>query len=215
MTMAPRHRYPRLSAVDRMYLAIESPTAPMHFGALAIVDGGAPGAALLGHDGRVCLAEIRRVLDDRVRSIPELRRVIRPVGPLAGPPLWVEDPAFRIERHVGAMDLPNARAVEGEAGLLRLIEQRMAPSLDRAHPLWQAWFIGGMPDRRVAMLFMIHHAMADGLSAWRLARDLLAPPRATPEPPPMPTAWSRRGRNSRSTTPSRPGPAAVVCSAAT
>jgi WS/DGAT/MGAT family acyltransferase len=179
-------RIRRLRGVDQMYLALETPVTPMHFGALVILDG----RTLVDPAGRLRLAALRAQIDARLADVPELRRRIRHPGPLAGAPLWTDDPDPRIERHVGEFRLPSG--VDDEDALFRSIERLMAPPLDRSHPLWRVWFVTGLPDGRVALLFEVHHAMADGLSAMRLARALLTdgaadgmrrPPAATTSPP--------------------------------
>jgi WS/DGAT/MGAT family acyltransferase len=187
--MAPRAGpsgpYRRLRGVDQMYLAVETRSTPMHFGALVVLDG----RALLDADGRLCLQAIRERLAERVAGVPELRRVVHRPGPLAGGPLWIEDPDFRIERHVGEAVLPETG---DEDALLRFVETLMAPPLDRAHPLWRTWFVTGLPDGRVALLFIVHHALADGLGAMRLARALLADgpmPEARPAAGERAPAW--------------------------
>jgi WS/DGAT/MGAT family acyltransferase len=38
------------------------------------------------------------------------------------------------------------------------------------------WFITGLPERRVAVLIVVHHALADGLAAMRLGLSLLEAP---------------------------------------
>lgn len=159
----------RLRGIDQMYLALETPATPMHFGALVVLEG----AALCDADGRLRLPEIQRQLDVRTRAVPELRRMVHDPGCLAGAPLWVEDPAFRIERHVREAVLP---APGDDAALLRFVELLMAQRLDRSHPLWRLWCITGLSAGRVAMLVEVHHAMADGLGAMRLATALLGAP---------------------------------------
>jgi hypothetical protein len=37
----PTSGYRRLRGVDQMYLVLETPATPMHFGALVVLDGGA------------------------------------------------------------------------------------------------------------------------------------------------------------------------------
>jgi WS/DGAT/MGAT family acyltransferase len=157
-----------------MYLAVESPVTPMHFGALVILDG----ATLLDGRGRLRVDQVRRRLGRAVAAIPELRQVARGSGRLAGGPVWVDDVGFRIEHHVGTARL--TRGAADEAALLGFAERLMEPLLDRAHPLWRVWFITGLSDRRIGLLFIVHHAMADGASAHRLARSLFGDEPATP-----------------------------------
>lgn len=176
----------RLTGVDQMYLALESPATPMHFGALVVLDG----EALCAPDGGLRLALIRRHIDARTRAVPELRRIIHRPGPLAGAPLWIEDPGFRIERHVSEVPMPGPTNLADDEALLRFVEPLMAPLLDRARPLWRLSFVTGLPDGRIAALFVVHHALADGLTAMRLARSLLEAPLrdAGDRTPPVQTA---------------------------
>ena len=79
----------------------------------------------------------------------------------------------------------------------------MSSPLDRSHPLWEIWLIDGLEGGRVAVLEMLHHAMADGLAGVELATVLLdLEPRAPtahagdgwePAPPPNRTAVAVEG----------------------
>lgn len=178
-----------------MYLALESPVTPMHFGALVVLDG----APLCDGDERLRSVAIRRQLEARSASLPELRRVIHRPGPMAGPPLWVEDADFAIDRHVREVASPPSPGATDDDTLLRFAEALMAPPLDRSRPLWRMWFITGLPERRVAVLIAVHHALADGLGAMRLGLSLLEAPlssaggdrdaHAAPVTPPSPPRW--------------------------
>jgi WS/DGAT/MGAT family acyltransferase len=167
-----------------MYLAVETPTTPMHFGVLAILDG----ATLRDARGRLRLGEIRHQLAERVEALPELRSVLYRPGWPAGGPLWIDARDFRIERHVDGVAMPTRPS--DEAALLDFVEDIMAPLLDRADPLWHLWLITGLTGGRVAALFVIHHALADGATAMRLLRVLLtdrAPRSADGRAGPSPT----------------------------
>jgi len=124
-------------------------------------------------EGRLRLSDICLEIDRRLDDVPELRRVIFRPAPLAGPPLWIDDPAFRIDRQVTRAELPPP--ADG-AALLTLAERLMAPRLDRSRPLWRMWFVTGLPDGRVGVLMVLHHALADGMTAMRLVRALLDGP---------------------------------------
>jgi diacylglycerol O-acyltransferase len=168
-------RFPRLTAYDQHCLRVETPERPLQVGILAVLDG----RNLLDRAGRLRLADVRREIDGRVAGVPELRRVVFRTGPLAGRPLWVDDPAFRIERHVEEVELPSPG---DEAALLALVEQLMARPLDRSRPLWRMWFVTGSDAGRVGVLIVLHHALADGLTAMRMVRSLLEPPMSSVEP---------------------------------
>jgi WS/DGAT/MGAT family acyltransferase len=82
-----------------------------------------------------------------------------------------------------------------EASLLRTAELLLRPLLDRSHPLWELWFLTGLAGGRLAVLFKVHHAVADGLAAIALMTSLLDrepgaadPPRTGWRPTPAPPA---------------------------
>ena len=188
--------FARLSASDLINLAAELPTAPMHMGAVAILDG----APLCDEDGRLRLAGLRAQLDRRLAVVPRLRQVVHPTGPLGGRPVWTDDPAFRIERHVDAVALP-AHDGDPEESVLRLAARLLVTPLDRAYPLWRMWFVTGLPQGRVGLVVAIHHVLADGSATVRMLGALLseaaAVPPDAPEPPPTWPALVRDNVRSR------------------
>src|SRR5262252_8006127 len=86
----------RLSLADRSNFRIERPETPAHIAALCVVAS----APLLTASGELDLEMIKRRLTRRLARAPMLRKIIRPTPPFCGPPLWVDDPAFSIDRHV-------------------------------------------------------------------------------------------------------------------
>jgi diacylglycerol O-acyltransferase / wax synthase len=182
--------YDRLSLADRSNLRIERPATPLHIAGLCVVAA----APLLDGDGQLDLEMIKRRLTRRLRRVPMLRRIVHPAPPLGGPPLWIDDPAFSIENHIRS----TAVAPPGdEASLLAATERLLSPLLDRSHPLWELWFLTGLADAQVGMLFKVHHAVADGLAAVALlmsfldlAPDAPDPPDTSWTPTPAPTSWA-------------------------
>jgi diacylglycerol O-acyltransferase len=173
-------QYPRLSLADRSFLRFEHPNAPQHVAGLCVAEGG----LLLDAGGGLDLDLVRRRLQTRLVHVPELRRRVRPAPPLCGPPLWIDDPSFALERHVRVAPV----APPGdEAGLLRTTERLIVPPLDRSHPLWELWFLTGLEGGRLGILFKLHHAVADGLGAIALMTSLLGLDPDAPDPPA--TAW--------------------------
>jgi diacylglycerol O-acyltransferase / wax synthase len=178
-----RSHFARLSAADLINLAVEAPDTPMHVGVLAVTDG----RSLCDADRRLRLDSLRGQVDRLLDGVPELRRIAHRPAPLGGPPLWVDDPRFSINRHVNQVDLPPPG---DEPALFRLSENLMAPLLKRDHPMWRIWFITGLPDGRIAVLIALHHSIADGLAAIQLLTALLdqtatmSPPWTATAPPP-------------------------------
>ena len=156
-----RARPVRLSALDMINLSVETPDTPITIGAVLILDG----QALRGADGCLPLAAIRAAIEGRLADAPSLRRVVRPAGPLAGRPVWIDDPAFRIDRHVLRAEVPRPG---DEAALLRLAAGLMSGVLDRTYPLWRIWLVTGLDGDRVAVVVKLHHVLADGLAAIQL-----------------------------------------------
>jgi WS/DGAT/MGAT family acyltransferase len=173
-------QYERLSLADRSNLSIERRGTPTHIAALCVLTA----APLLTADGALDLETIRRRLEWRLARVPILRKIARSTPPLCGPPLWVDDPAFSIARHVKS----TALAPPGdEASLLTATEALLRPLLDRAHPLWELWFLTGLEGGQIGMLFKVHHALADGLAAVALMMAFLD---LTPDAPDVPVvAW--------------------------
>ncbi|HKS69461.1 MAG TPA: wax ester/triacylglycerol synthase domain-containing protein, partial [Ktedonobacterales bacterium] len=185
------HRFNRLSLADRSSLRIERPATPTHIAGLCIVEA----APLLDEHGELDLATIKRRLEQRLGRVPALRHIVQAVPPLCGPPLWVDDPSFSLDRHVHGMrlDLPG-----DEAALLTTAELLLRPLLDRTHPLWELWFLTGLDGgRQIGVLFKVHHAVADGLAAVALIMALLDLEPDAPDPPaeswhpmPGPPVWA-------------------------
>ncbi len=154
----------RLSTVDLVDLAVETPDNTMNIGALVRLEGG----RLLDR-GQLRLAEIRAELARHVAGLPRLRQIVTRPGLLAGRPLWTDDPTFRIERHVGQVEL----APPGdETALLRLVADLLRPRMDLRRPFWRMWFVTGLPNGEIAVVVAMHHVLADGAAALELLRSL-------------------------------------------
>src|SRR4051794_7400252 len=85
--------YERLTSADRMYLALQASTVPEQFGAVLVLDAG----------GDLEEQLVLRALRTRVLAVPRLRKRIMRVPRGWGTQVWVDDPGFRIERHVEVM----------------------------------------------------------------------------------------------------------------
>lgn len=179
----------RLTLVDWSNLALESRDAPMHIGGIAILDG----AGLRQTAGTLDPAMLLSRLDRHLSRVPELRQRLWYPGLFRGGPVWVDDQDFAIGRHVHVRALPVGA---DESDLLETAARLLEPLLDRAHPLWELWFLTGLTGSRVALLFKLHHAVADGLAAVALVSALFDFEPGTPEPPSapwLPRPWPSDG----------------------
>jgi WS/DGAT/MGAT family acyltransferase len=167
--MAPRH-LDRLSALDASFLHQEGPETHMHIGALALIDGPAPG-----------LDELLAKIGSRLHRVPRYRQRLAHMPFDRGRPVWIDDPGFRLEFHVRRAALP---APGGHEQLLAMLAQIFSAQLDRRRPLWELWFIEGLHDDRFALIFKAHHAVTDGVAGVDLATVVLDPDGERDEPAP-------------------------------
>lgn len=158
-----------------MFLELETPTQPMHVGAIARLEGD----VLRDDRGRLRLAELRDRVASRMPALPRFRQRLMspPFG--MGRPVWVDDHDFDIVNHVHATTaMPPGDADAMDATVTRLL----GGVLDRSIPLWQMWFVEGLDDGDVGMVFKAHHAMVDGIAGVSAAAVLFDFERDVPTP---------------------------------
>jgi diacylglycerol O-acyltransferase / wax synthase len=188
-TAVGRRRQPpdRLTAPDLMFLWPEDEGWPQDIGALAILDG----RRLWDGSGPFPIQAMREHVAGRLHLFPRFRqRLYRPPFGL-GWPLWVDDPAFDIAAHVGVLPVP-APGNEGE--LLRTCERLRRRQLRHSRPLWEMWFLPGLPEERVGLFIKLHHAVADGVAGIAALGAFVDP---MPDAPAMlPRRWHPQPRPS-------------------
>jgi diacylglycerol O-acyltransferase / wax synthase len=112
------------------------------------------------------IARLRERVAERIELAPALTRRL---GGTAQRPGWVPDQDFDISAHVVAAPVD---APVDPAALLALVARLFEQRLDRARPLWRidtvALSAGGS-----ALIWRIHHSLADGTASVRYARALL------------------------------------------
>lgn len=143
-----------LSDEDRAILDLECASVVGHVLHMAVLDGPA-----------VMAAGMRERIASRLPAAPELRYR------LAGPPdrpVWVPDSELDLEQHV--VDAPGGPY--DHAGLCALVAERFAQHLDRTRPLW-AIDVAPLADGGTALLWRVHHALADGATMTRLSHTVL------------------------------------------
>jgi len=174
-------RIERLAASDLMLVWPEAMGWPQDIGALAILDG----EKLHDADGRFLIDSVRDHIERRLHLVPRFRQLLCSPGVGLGWPLWVDAPAFDIGEHVGV--LPVAPPGDDTQLLLVCEELRRHP-LKRSRPLWEMWFLTGLPDGHVGFFMKLHHAIADGVAG---VATLSAFMDTAPEPPEtIPPPWA-------------------------
>jgi len=166
-----------MSAADAAFLYLERKGLPLHIASVCIFDG------------PISFPEFVSSVNSKLDLVPRYRQV--PLVPpwSLGFPSWQDDPRFDIRRHISRVTLAPPG---GEAELQELAGRILSELLDRDKPLWDVHVVDGLADGRGALIWRVHHALADGVSGAELMKVLLD---ATPElkrTPPKPR--SRRVR---------------------
>lgn len=168
----------RLSPLSAAFLQIEDadPTASLAIGSLAIFEPPTPP-----------FEEFAATIEGRLPLLPRYRQRLKRVPIDLTAPAWVDDPDFDLSWHLRNTAVPQPGGPD-EIG--RLMSRVMSQRMDRSRPLWEYWFVEGLPEGRWALLSKLHHSMVDGVSGtdiYRLVLDL--------EPiaaPPVPDDWEPR-----------------------
>ncbi|MGA2128029.1 MAG: wax ester/triacylglycerol synthase family O-acyltransferase [Xanthobacteraceae bacterium] len=167
----------RLSAVDALFLYLETPETPMHVGSLTIFAPPTPDDVF------------RRFRDHTVARfdlLPSYRRRLRMMPLGIDHPVWAgEDDAVDLDYHIRRVVLPPPGTMEQ---LRNVVARRHMIPLDRARPLWQYYLIEGLADGGFAIYIKIHHSAMDGvagISTLPLVYDFAA------DPPPFAAAAAR------------------------
>lgn len=143
-----------LSDEDRAILALEGPAVAGHTCKTIVLGSPAPR-----------LDELRELIGSRIERAPALTRRLGGAGEEQA---WVPDPDFDVQRHVS----PVPGAPIGEARLTDVVARLFERRLPRDRPLWQI-DLARIDDGRAALVWRLHHAVADGTSAMRFGRALL------------------------------------------
>jgi WS/DGAT/MGAT family acyltransferase len=153
----------RLTGLDAGFLALETPSCPMHVAGLAVYDpsevpGGWTVDTLVG------------VIAQRLHLAPPFRQRLVEVPFGLHHPLWIEDPDFHLDHHVHHVAVPPPGTLRE---LAALASHLVALPLDRRRPLWEMWVVEGLEHGHVAVLSKVHHAAIDGASGAELTVALL------------------------------------------
>jgi diacylglycerol O-acyltransferase / wax synthase len=143
-----------MPAADAAWLHMDRPTNPM------VVN------CVIWFDQPLDWERAREIFTRRiVDRFPRFRR--RVSEPLGRTPRFEDDPEFAIEQHMHRVALP---APADQAALQELVSDLITPPLDPTRPLWHVYLIEGYGEG-CAVLFRIHHCIADGIA---LARVMLS-----------------------------------------
>lgn len=145
----------RLSSEDLGILALENATVAGHTCKVILIQG------------QLDAGQLRSSIAGRLDRAPRLRLRL---AERDGEPWWVPDPELDLTAHVVGSGPAGAG---DEAGLRAAVAGIFAQHLDRSRPLWRIDVIPGLAGGRSAVIWRIHHALADGMTAMAMASAVL------------------------------------------
>jgi diacylglycerol O-acyltransferase / wax synthase len=144
-----------LGTEDRAILALENPTVVGHTCKVLRLGSGAPG-----------VERLRERVGERIEHAPALIRRLQGPGQA---PAWIDDPELNLSRHI--VPAPVDGPVDRD-GLRELVAELFECHLERDRPLWRM-DVASLADGDTAIVWRIHHALADGTTSMRYASTLL------------------------------------------
>ena len=163
-----------LSALDAMFLHLETPATPMHVGSLMVLDK--------PKGKRSAYAAFRDHIARRMHLAPVFSRKLGFMPIDLANPVWLQAPSVDLEYHIQPLSLP---APGTEAQLQAAVAKLHEGMLDRDRPLWQFTVIDGLQSGEVGLYAKIHHSALDGQGGVAVAQALLdaePKPRAVSRP---------------------------------
>jgi WS/DGAT/MGAT family acyltransferase len=166
-----------LTALDAVFLQLETPETPMHVGSLMLL---AKPAGRRKHDPH---AAIRKHLAARIHLAPVFWHRLAPMPGDIASPAWIRAEPD-LDYHVRSLTLPRP-------GTPKQLEEAVASLhetlLDRSRPLWEIVVIDGLESGEIGYYSKVHHAALDGQGGIAVAQAILdtqARPRRVPVPEP-------------------------------
>ena len=115
--------------------------------------------------GGYTIDRLRDELALRIAAIPEFRAKLADSQLNLDYPVWVEDDAFDLDRHLLRIGLSSPG---GRRELAEVCGHIATAPLERDRPLWEMWVIEGVCDTDpcsggvLAVMTKVHHAAVDG-----------------------------------------------------
>ncbi|MBV9637994.1 MAG: wax ester/triacylglycerol synthase family O-acyltransferase [Mycobacteriaceae bacterium] len=156
----------RLSGVDAMLLYSETPQIHTHTLKVGLLD-------VSNIRGGYSFEKFRNRAAPRLLGLAPLRYQLVGIPLKFHHPMWRENASIDPSYHVRRIDVP---APGGRRELDQVIGIIAGCPLSRDRPLWQMYVAEGVAGGRVAVIWKVHHALADGIaSANMIAKALRSP----------------------------------------
>jgi PAP2 superfamily protein/wax ester synthase-like acyl-CoA acyltransferase family protein/uncharacterized protein DUF1298 len=151
---------PRVAAADAFFLYVESPTAAQHVGGLVVLDARADGF----HQ------RLRTTLETHLPELPRFSQKLSAPSSWRRP-RWRPAGALDWDWHMPRYELNGG----GQAALNDLVARLQTEPLPRDRPLWRFASVTGFTAGKVAVVFIVHHAVADGIGTIAQAATMMEP----------------------------------------
>ncbi|TYK46027.1 bifunctional phosphatase PAP2/O-acyltransferase family protein [Actinomadura decatromicini] len=150
----------RVQGPDAFFLAVETPAAPQQAGGVIMLDT---------ERGPVHREDLVRVIQERLDGLPRFRQRLVRRGRWRRP-VWADHDPVDWEWHVPERD------VDGMAGLRALVAEIQSEALPLDRPPWRMVVVHGAEPGRTAVVYLMHHVVADGVGIVAQAMYLMEPP---------------------------------------
>ena len=108
----------------------------------------------------ITLDALRRHVASRLDLVPSFRQHIRHVPLGLHHPVFVDDPTFDLDFHVGELTLPPPG---DDATLHATFAEHTTRAFDTSRPAWRMTLVHGLADGNQALFFIFHHILMDGV----------------------------------------------------
>ncbi|MEP7154259.1 MAG: wax ester/triacylglycerol synthase domain-containing protein [Betaproteobacteria bacterium] len=152
-----------LSALDALFLHLETPDMPMHVGSLSVLE------KPQGHRGSF-YKNIRDHIESRMHLAPLFSRRLAFMPLDLANPIWLNGSHVDLDDHIENVMLPKPGTPAQLDAMVAKLHEGM---FDRDKPLWKFYVIEGLKDGSVAFYSRIHHAALDGQGGVALAQAIL------------------------------------------
>ncbi len=157
----------RLSWGDTVFLHLERKGMPLNVAGVCVFEG------------KIEFKDCVQFVESKLPLIPRYLKRVVPSALNIGLPSWEYDPTFDICRHLREMTLRH-----GSGGELQTLAGKILSNvMDRQHPLWDLTLVHGLNGNRSALIFRLHHCLADGIAGVGIMNVLMD---ASPVAPRLP-----------------------------
>lgn len=147
----------QLTPNELLFIGGELPNVYQHSAGLIMLDS--HGRSDFGFES------FKQYLEERLEHVPHFHWKLHDVPWGLDMPYWVQDEEFSYDHHIRRIAVPSPG---DRKALSELCSYLYCRHLDHNRPLWETWFIEGLPDGQFALFHKLHHALMDGQGAIKL-----------------------------------------------